>query len=162
MRPRNPRFVSVCDQFSFFITHHIPSPLSCGFEYPLHHRLCRNWLLPITVCGSALLCLEYARTPVPPSPGWLLFILPDWGHHFLWKSFLHSRVYGPCRAIFLQADWWWYQGAAWHYKWEPPKLQFEVSPVGWTPRLGPLPNWDSRLLLTRDFPALLKSGGCLA
>lgn len=124
MRPRNPRFVSVCDQFSFFITLHIPSPLSSGFEYLLHHRLCRNWLLPTTVCGPALLCLECALSPFPPSLGWLLFILPDWGHHFLWKWFLHSQVYAPCRAIFLQANWWWYQGAAWIYKREPPKLQF--------------------------------------
>ena len=33
--------------------------------------------------------------------------------------------------------------AKWDYKWESPKLQFEVSPVGWTYHLGPFPNWDS-------------------
>ena len=30
--------------------------------------------------------------------------------------------------------------------------------MGWPHYLGPFPNWDSRLLLTRDFPALFKSG----
>ena len=101
MRPRNPRFASICDQFSFFITHHIPSPLLSGFEYPLHHRLCRNWLLPTTVCGPALLCLECVRIPVPPSLGWLLFILPDWGHHFEKVSFIH-RYMPPAEPYFCK------------------------------------------------------------
>ena len=102
MRPRNPRFISIRDQFSFFVTHHIPNPLSSGFEFPFHHRLCRNWLVPTTVCGSALLCLECAPTPVPPSLGWLLFILPDWKHHFLWKGFLHSQVNAHAEPYFCK------------------------------------------------------------
>ena len=40
---------------------------------------------------------------------------------------------------------------------ESPKLQFEISPVGWANRLGPSPNWDSRLLLTIVFPAPIKT-----
>lgn len=40
----------------------------------------------------------------------------------------------------------------------PPKLQFEVSLVGWVHHLGPFPSWDSRLLFMRDFPAPFKSG----
>ena len=33
------------------------------------------------------------------------------------------------------------------------KLQFEVSPMGWM-HPGVPPNWNSRLLLMRDFPVL--------
>ena len=62
------------------------------------------------------------------------------------------------RAVFLHANWWWHQFAAWDYKREPTKLQFEMSPMGWHTTLEPFPNWDPRLLLMRAFPALLKSG----
>ena len=39
-------------------------------------------------------------------------------------------------------------------KWEPPKLQFRISPVEWTHCLEPFSNRDSRLLLTSDFSVL--------
>ena len=55
------------------------------------------------------------------------------------------------------ANWWWYHSVAWNYKQKPSKLQSEVSPMEWTHLLGPLPNWNSRLLLTWKFPALFKS-----
>lgn len=48
MRPRNSRFVSIYDQFSFFIIRHIPNPLSSGFEYQLHHTSHRSQLVPTT------------------------------------------------------------------------------------------------------------------
>ena len=43
---------------------------------------------------------------------------------------------------------------AWDYKQETHKLQFEVSPMGWTRHSGNFPTYDSRLLLTSDFPEL--------
>ena len=48
---------------------------------------------------------------------------------------------------------------AWDYKGEPPKLQFKFSPMEWMHLPGHFLAWDSRLLLTRDFPALFNSGG---
>ena len=62
------------------------------------------------------------------------------------------------RAAFLHTNQWWYQFAAWDDKQEPLKLQFAVSPMEWTHCLGTFPNWDSRLLLTSEFPALFNSG----
>ena len=44
----------------------------------------------------------------------------------------------------MHTNWWWYQFAAWGFKWEPPKVQFEVLPVEWT--AWDLPDWDCRLL----------------
>ena len=44
------------------------------------------------------------------------------------------------------------------YKKEPPILQYELSPMWWIYCPGLFPNWDSRLLLMRDFPVLYKSG----
>ena len=75
------------------------------------------------------------------------------------KSLLqhHSWKVTKTVATFLSANWWWYQFAAWDYKWEPLKLQFGVSPMEWTHCPGPFPNWDSRLLLMKHFPALFKS-----
>ena len=66
------------------------------------------------------------------------------------------------QSCIFHANWWWNQFAAWDYKREPLKLQFEVSPVGWTHCPRPFPNWDSRLLLTRDLPVLFKSECSLA
>ena len=45
---------------------------------------------------------------------------------------------------------------------QPPKQQFEVLPMGWMHCLRPFPKWDSRLVWTRDFPALFKSGYWMA
>ena len=55
-------------------------------------------------------------------------------------------------------NWWLHQFVVWHYKQDPLKLQFEVSPMEWTYSLGPFPKWDCRLLITRDLPLLFKSG----
>ena len=70
----------------------------------------------------------------------------------------HSSNVTKTIATFLGANWWWYQFATWDYKWEPLKLQFGHSPMGWTHCPGPFPYWDSKLLLMTDFPALFKSG----
>ena len=48
MRPRNPRFISICDQFSFFVTHHIPNPLSSGFEFPFHQTVGTGLFPPLS------------------------------------------------------------------------------------------------------------------
>lgn len=45
----------------------------------------------------------------------------------------------------------------WDYKQEPSKLQCEVSPMVWMHHAGSFSHWDSRLLLTRDFPVPFNS-----
>ena len=50
----------------------------------------------------------------------------------------------------LNTNWWWYQFAAWAYKWGPTKLQFEVSSMEWKHCPWSFQNWGTRLLLTSD------------
>lgn len=72
--PRNLRFVSVHDQFSSFVIHHIPHPLSCGFEYQRHHIPCGSWLVPTTVSVQLLPSTwNVQSSPLPWGDSYLFF-----------------------------------------------------------------------------------------
>ena len=96
--------------------------------------------------------LEVWPTP-PPNPAWGL--RKSYDSQAETNSIIKSKI----RAAFLHANWW-YLFALWDCKWEPPKLQFKISPVEWTRYPEPFSNRDSRLLLLLS--ALFKTGCWLA